>query len=74
MKNVPQWIVDSLGQLVALTDDFEGPCEHYPKGYPCRLISIQWTRKTIYVTVSLDPSDETYEENIALDGIAPIRH
>jgi hypothetical protein len=73
MSNVAQWIVEALGQMVELTKPLEGPCERYEKGSACRLLGIHWSPQRIYVTVALDPNDESYEENIALDGIAPIR-
>ena len=74
MNNVPQWIVASLGKMVVLAHDIEGPCEHYGKGHPCKLLSIQHSDKGLYVTVAPDPRDEGYEESIDLDDIAPIRH
>lgn len=74
MSKVPGWIVDSLGLMVELNHDFEGPCEHYAKGHRCRVISIQCGKIMPYVTVALDRNDEGYEENIPLDGIRPIRH
>lgn len=74
MNESLNWIVASLGQMVELAKDFEGPCEHYAKGHPCKLQSIQHSDDGIYVTVALDHNDEGYEENISLEGIRPIRH
>lgn len=73
MKKVPGWIAESLGQIVELTRDFEGPCEHYSAGHPCRLLGLHWSPQRLYVTVALDRNDEGYEENIALDGVRLIR-
>lgn len=73
MSKVPQWVVEALGQMVELTKPVEGSCERYAKGATGRLQSIQWSEERIYVTVLLDPRDETYEENVGLDAIGPIR-
>lgn len=73
MSKVPQWIVESLGEMVQLAMPVDGACERYERGCRGRLQSIQWGEQRIYVTILLDPNDETYEENVGLDAIEPIR-
>lgn len=72
MSQVPGWVLDYLGKHVILKQEIEAGRHIYAPGHVGKLISIQ-AGAPPYATVALDLDDEGYEENVPLDGIAPLR-
>jgi hypothetical protein len=75
---VPNWAFDTLGKLVALTED----CEVYPgdwvrKGARGVLLSVstkrRWGRPGAYATVAFNLRDMSYEENVELHQLEPVQ-
>lgn len=71
-REIPLWVVASLGKRVALVKDFVGPCETYEAGCEGVLTTIQADDGgSFHVTVALDPNDPTYWENFTFDQVRP---
>lgn len=73
-KEIPLWVVASLGEKVALRKDFVGPCETYLAGCEGVLTSVQCDEagSGIRVTVALDPQDPSYWETLPLGDIRQV--
>lgn len=72
-KEIPLWVVASLGKSVALVSSFEGPTETYLAGSQGVLDSINSDGSGgFYATVALDEEDPGYLENFTFDQVRPV--
>ena len=71
MGAVPQWIAESIGRIVTLSE----PCEEFPAGKAGLLVSVRskapWGCSGVYATVAFNFADLGDEENVPLESLKP---